>query len=85
MLPFCLTKLICNYKQVGIPIQCNKNKEECKSKPIEYEEKIDPVEAYEDFMKMVEENGLEDEDVGSLIDHIYGYPKIKDYTLVEPI
>ena len=34
---------------------------------------------------MVKENDWEDEDVGGLIDHIYGYPKIKDYTLVEPI
>ena len=70
---------------MGIPIQCNKKTEECKSKPIEYEEKIDPVELYEDFVEMVKENDWEDEDVGGLIDHIYGYPKIKDYTLVEPI
>lgn len=34
VLPTCLFRFICNYKQVGIPIECNKNTEMCESKPI---------------------------------------------------
>ena len=33
-LPMCLTKLICNYKQVGLPIRCDKKIEVCENRPI---------------------------------------------------
>ena len=45
------------------------------------------MELIEDFKQMVEEHieaGHGDDDIQGLLDHINGYPKIKDYTYSEP-
>ena len=68
---------------MGIPIQCNKNTEICEAKPIEYEEKINAKEMIADLIETIQEHiyeGHGDEELQGLIDHINGYPKIKDYT-----
>lgn len=84
-LPFCLTKLICNYKQVGIPYVCDKNLQECQKRPVEEEDAFDAKEAFYALKNEVEEHLLNDDepDVQGLIDHITGYKNLKEYTQVD--
>ena len=88
-LPICLT-LLCNYKQPGIPIVCKKNLQECSVKNAkEYEENstFSVEELANAIASGVEEHYAheydEGESVGGIIDHITGYKKIRDYTLVQ--
>ena len=88
-MPFCLTP-ICNYKQTGTAIKCIKNLEECQgSAPGTYEEpyNFDLEEIAAAFNEGVQEHLSHEKDsaenLGGIIDHITGYKKIKDFTLVQ--
>ena len=77
VLPECLT-LFCNYRHTGIKIVCVKDTQVCRQ-----EKEADDLAgrllgAYDDLAHMDEDL----KEVNSIIDHIYHYPKIHDYTLV---
>ena len=87
-LPICLT-LLCNYQQPGVPIPCNKNLQECSVKNAkEYEEDytLNMEELANALASGMEEHYAheydEGESVEGIIDHITGYKKIRDYTLI---
>jgi hypothetical protein len=83
VLPVCFTP-ICNYKQTGTPIVCNKKTEICTRKVVSEEEEMTKADYVRVFAEVAKEHYSEKEgEVDGLLDHIYGYPKIKNYTLVE--
>jgi len=88
VLPRCFT-LLCNYKQTGIPIRCNKNKEvctvqNCASKELynEEEEIGNASEYLFDLSQAIIEHNSE-EQLDGIIDHIYGYKKIYNYAQID--
>lgn len=77
VLPECLT-IFCGYKHTGIKIVCHKDSETCAQEKEADDLMGKMLETYDNVVNM-------DEDIkkmGSIIDHIYGYPKIHDYTLI---
>lgn len=75
VLPECLT-ILCNYKHTGIPVTCVENQQECTIgvgeprgmiEKIQWRRKADPSM----------------QNLGSLVDHITGYKKIYNFTLIE--
>jgi len=82
-LPFCITPL-CNYRHTGSALVCYYNKELCKAKGCKKgeEESEDEMSAGEVATALKEHKGHEgEEDLNGLLDHIYGYKKIRDFTL----
>lgn len=78
ILPECIT-FICGYKHAGIKIVCNKKTKICKQqKETDDSLFVNAVETVKDIAEQVEDA----DDLKGLIDHIYGYPKIHDFTLV---
>lgn len=78
-LPRCLTP-ICNYSPVGTPVVCYPKKQECDFKTKGSEESYKYNYLVEQLIEHQDE--IQDGEYGSIIDHIFGYKKIKDYTLV---
>ena len=83
-LPFCITPL-CNYKHTGEAVVCHYNKELCKSKTCkkradEPEDEMSMAEMSQAIAE-IKDQQEDEENLNSLIDHIYGYKKIRDYTL----
>lgn len=79
-LPRCLT-FVCNYRQTGTPIVCVEASQTCtingeESFPMLPQMKMIGGEIVEHASEI--SNGK----VGGIVDHIYGYKKIRDYTLV---
>lgn len=70
-MPTCLT-ILCNYKPTGIPIVCKEGSYTC------YMNEESSYSYYWKAGKYLLEHG-----VNSIIDHIEGYPKIYNFTLVE--
>jgi|JI9StandDraft_2_1071091.scaffolds.fasta_scaffold150979_1 hypothetical protein len=78
-LPRCLTP-ICNYSPVGRPVVCHQNRQECDFKNPGEEDNSFPVSLLmEELIEHKDE--LMGGEYGGIIDHIFGYKKIKDYTL----
>lgn len=80
-LPKCLT-FICNYRQTGTRIVCVEASATCTvngEESVGYDRKT-----YELFTAEFSEHSSElaSGNVNGVIDHIYGYKKIRDYTLV---
>ncbi len=77
---------ICNYKQTGQAIVCNLNTQTCQAKSKSEEVEIYSG-SYADYMnnlaEAINEHYSEDENVDGIIDHITGYKKIIDFTLIE--
>jgi putative lipase involved disintegration of autophagic bodies len=82
-LPRCLTP-ICNYRQTGNPIVCYPGKAECRCKNKSIEDELEMNEAVPFLLQELNEHKeeLAEGEVGGILDHIYGYKKIKDYSLV---
>lgn len=82
-LPRCLT-LLCNYRQTGNPIVCYPGKKECRYKKKSVEDELEMPEAVSYLLGELNEHKEEiaDGEFGGILDHIFGYKKIKDYTLV---
>lgn len=82
-LPICFT-LICNYKQTGVAIRCNKNYESCTELLSGEEEPTlstqQMIEFFEDAKKDHENAGEHEDNVSGVLDHIFGYKKIKTYS-----
>lgn len=84
-MPKCLT-IACTYRQTGTPIACNKNNEICVSSAAGSDEPKLGYSEFKDLMIEIEQEYYEhfvgedkDQEVGGIIDHIFGYKKIKDY------
>lgn len=80
-LPKCLT-FVCNYRQTGTPIVCLEAAQTC---TVNGEESVAlNKKAYNIFTAEFSEHSSElaEGNVNGVIDHIYGYKKIRDYTLV---
>jgi hypothetical protein len=82
-LPRCLTP-ICNYRQTGNPIVCYPGKNECRCKSKSVEDELEMDNAIETIIQEVNEHKDEiaEGEFGGILDHIFGYKKIKDYSLV---
>lgn len=80
-LPRCLTPL-CNYSPVGQPVVCWPGSQECdfKNKKTEDEAEM-PMDFLLQELKEHKEE-IQEGDFEGIIDHIFGYKKIRDYTLV---
>jgi len=77
VLPECLiTALICNYKHTGIPITCTEESQQCVMNTGE------PEGIFEKMMWRRHADPSQ-KNLGSLVDHITGYKKIYNHTLVE--
>jgi hypothetical protein len=80
ILPRCLT-FVCNYKQTGVPVMCEKSTEECRVMPISYEGP--PSQYIDGISESLRKHMDEDEKVDGILDHIFGYKLIKDYTQID--
>lgn len=83
-LPRCLTPL-CNYKQTGTAVVCRKGKKVCKARGVgETEDELEWTEETKTFFEEINEHKeeLAEGDVEGILDHIYGYKKIRDFTLI---
>ena len=77
ILPECLT-LFCNYRHTGIKIVCVKDTQICTQEKDTDDELLGRfTNAVDTVVNMDDEMRL-----GSIVDHIYNYPKIHPYTLV---
>jgi len=85
VLPECLS-IFCGYRHAGIKIVCRKKKGTCaQEKEVDNGNLVGQMmETYDDMINMDEEMKamIKSQDVGGLYDHIYGYPKIHDFTLI---
>lgn len=82
-LPRCLTPL-CNYRQTGTAVVCYKGRSECVEHFKRDEELKITSDIWESFTEEWAEHFAEEEDnVDGIIDHIFGYKKIRDFTLIE--
>ena len=81
-LPRCITPF-CNYSPVGQPVVCYPGKSECDYKNKKEEDGLEESLSY--LMEEVKEHKEEiaEGEYGGIIDHIFGYKKIKDYSLVQ--
>ncbi len=77
VLPRCLT-LLCTYRQTGVGIICHPDQELCVQESEIPEETL--LESVLQTGKSLRAIG-HSEDVGSLVDHANGYPKLYNYTL----
>jgi hypothetical protein len=81
-LPFCITPL-CNYRHTGKAVVCRYRSETCTFKnsrrSLEELPDFDLGSAVEEIQEHSEE--IKDGELGGLLDHIFGYKKIRDYTL----
>ena len=82
-LPRCLTP-ICNYRQTGSPIVCYPGKQQCRCKNKKIEDELEMPEAVSYLIAELNEHKEEiaDAEFGGILDHIFGYKKLKDYSLV---
>lgn len=84
ILPECLS-IFCGYRHAGIKIVCKKKQQICTQvKEVDDGNIFGKIAETYDDMVMDEEMKtlIKDQDVGGLIDHIYGYPKIHDFSLI---
>ena len=72
VLPTCITPL-CNYKQTGLKIVCYEKDQVCKQ-----ERDTPDIPVLSDFTQM----DSDIKNMKSIMDHINGYPKIYNFTLV---
>ena len=70
-MPTCLT-LLCNYKQTGIPIVCREGSQACY---------MNEEVSYRYYLRAG--NYLLEHGLNSIVDHIDGYPKIYNFTLID--
>lgn len=77
-MPTCLT-LLCNYGHIGYKIECDLDTEICTQ-----EERDGERETFMESVKRKREYYDTTDSVGSIIDHIEGYPKIYNFTLKVP-
>ena len=81
-LPVCFTPL-CNYRHTGKAVVCRYRSESCtfknSGKSLEEIDNFDYGHIVEEIQEHSEE--IKDGELGGLLDHIYGYKKIKDFTL----
>jgi len=76
VLPECMT-IFCNYKHTGIKIVCYKDDDKCVQEK-ETDDLMGKIfNTYDNLINMDEDL----KSMGSIVDHIYGYPKIHNYTL----
>jgi len=85
-LPVCFTPF-CSYRHTGEAVVCHYNSQSCKFKKSkksfeDVEEMIDID--FESIVEEVQEHSeeIKDGELGGLLDHIYGYKKIRDFTLL---
>lgn len=76
-MPTCLT-LLCNYKQVGIKLTCYEDRAQCVREADEIETPYDQVRKFATIGKSI----MKTRDVQGITDHVDGYPKIYNFTLV---
>jgi hypothetical protein len=77
VLPECvLTALICNYKHTGIPITCTEETQLC------VKNSGDPN-GFLEKMLWKKHADPSQQNLGSIVDHIYGYKKIYNFTVIE--
>lgn len=76
ILPRCLT-LLCTYRQTGVGIICYPDRELCVQEEFIPEDR--PIEYLKDIQKSRKYFG--DQQLGNLIQHANGYPKLYNYTL----
>jgi len=85
ILPECLT-FFCGYRHAGIKIVCKKKKGTCtQEKEVSDGDLVGKMmETYDDMTDIDEDMKalMDTKDVNGLYDHIYGYPKIHDFTLI---
>ena len=78
--PTCLT-ILCNYKQTGIAFVCVESTETCTRKT------SDSISLFQEAANLVSElkehssELMKDDSNGGVINHIFGYKKVKTYTL----
>ena len=76
VLPECLT-LLCNYKHIGNQYVCIEDEAVCRGNlPV-------PESFFERLEWTMEAKKPKQSNLGSLVDHIYGYKKIYNFTVVE--
>lgn len=75
-MPTCLT-LLCSYRQTGIKFTCYEDKAKC----VKETEDNTTLTEIKTIMK-AGYNVMKTRDVGSIVDHVDGYPKIYNFTLV---
>lgn len=82
-LPRCITP-ICNYSPVGVRVVCYPGSSQCVVKGNTAEVEEMETETFQYLMEEVSEHRqeLEEGQYGGIIDHIFGYKKIKDYSWV---
>ena len=77
VLPRCLT-LLCTYRQTGVGIICNPDQNLCTQE--EYIPEDRPLEYFMEIQKH-RKNFYDENQLGNLIEHANGYPKLYNYTL----
>ncbi len=75
VLPECLT-VLCNYKHVGLQYVCIEEELLCRGN-------LPVPEGLFERMQWKKNKDPSMENLGSIVDHIYGYKKIYNYTIVE--
>eukprot|EP00178_Gracilaria_changii_P005402 TRINITY_DN18864_c0_g1_i1.p1 TRINITY_DN18864_c0_g1~~TRINITY_DN18864_c0_g1_i1.p1 ORF type:complete len:173 (-),score=19.93 TRINITY_DN18864_c0_g1_i1:3-521(-) len=85
-LPVCLTPL-CSYAQTGTPVKCDKSIKNCKfngkqgTLMSELNESAEiAIESIVEYMNRAEND---DEQLGGILDHIFEYKNVKEYTYEE--
>lgn len=76
VMPTCLT-LLCNYKQTGIKFTCYEDQQKCVKETEAGSTLGDIQNILEAGYKVIKTR-----DLNSIVDHIDGYPKIYNFTLV---
>lgn len=80
-LPRCLT-LACNYKQTGKPIVCYPETENCVCKEKEPENNLQLPLSFIVSEIAEHQEEIQVGEFGGIMDHVYGYKKIKGYSLI---
>jgi len=75
VLPECLT-IICNYKHVGLQYVCIEEEGICRGN-------LPVPEGFFERMEWAVGSEQKQQNLGSIVDHIYGYKKIYNFTMVE--
>jgi len=79
VMPRCLT-LLCTYRQTGIKIVCRETDSVCRQE-IEIPDNDDEVQLVQHLTKHIISDDAED-NFESIMDHVNGYPKIYNFTLI---